>query len=826
MSLGPRGTYCRCMSATSASLAVPPERLTRSCDPASFAFETTAEVEPLEGAIGQPRALRAIEFGLSVETPGFNVYAAGPMGTGKRSTISRHLADYASRRGTPSDWVYLFNFDAPERPIAAALPPARGPALASDMSDFIKAARRTIPQAFESDDYREQRRAIAEELDHRRERSLEELRAKALELGLGVNVTPMGVATFPIIEGKPARPEQFAALPPELQESIRKRVEQLEPEVEALVGQVRTAEREAEARLRKLDHDVAGFAIGHQMDELEARYADAPDVKAWLGAVREDIVDNLDRFRSDEGERALPAPLAAAMERTETDAFVRYVVNALVTREPDSGAPVVFESNPTYHRLFGRMDYQSVLGAVTTDHSHIRAGAVHRANGGYLVLQATDVLTQPFVWNKLKDILRNGRLPLENIGTEYTMFPTATLTPSPIELDLKVILVGPVQLYDILHALDEDFGKLFKVKADFDVRIPWEDPEADSYARFISRQVREDGLRHFDRSGVARVVEHGARAAGDQHKLSSRFMEIADLVVEANHWAMGAGSELVTAEHVDRALDERIFRSNLFEEKVREATAEGTLLIDVRGEAVGQVNGLAVSELGGYAFGHPVRITATTAAGEGDVVDIDRETEMSGPLHDKGFLILSGYLHERYGRERPLSLKASLVFEQSYAEVEGDSASCAELYALLSSLAGVPLNQQIAVTGSVNQRGDVQAIGGVNEKIEGFYRVCREIGLTGQQGVLIPASNVRHLMLHNETLEAVRSGRFHVWAASSVEQGIELLTGVPAGERGDDGSFPPDTIGALIEKRLGGMFEAIRVKHGDGRVSGSAGAPA
>ncbi|MGZ4202759.1 MAG: Lon protease family protein, partial [Thermoleophilaceae bacterium] len=690
-------------------------------------------------------------------------------------------------------------------------------ALADDMVTLVKEAKERIPRAFESDDYRVRRHELAEELEHERDEGLQRLRARAAELEVGLNVSPVGITTFPLIEGQPATAEQFAALPPDDQERLRKRGEEIGRQVEEFVRHVHDAERAAAQRVRELDHGVAGFAIGQLMSDLEARYDDVPEVAKWLREVREDTVGQLDQFRS-EGQPAMPAPLGDLFGGGRGDGLVRYVVNVLVSHEAGSGAPVVFETNPTYHRLFGRIDYRSMMGAVSTDHMQIRSGAMHRANGGYLVLQAADVLVQPFVWQKLKDVLRNGRLPLENIGSELTLFPTSTIAPQPIGLDVKVVLVGPGRLYALLHELDEDFGKLFKVKADFDVEIPWDGPDAPGYAAFISRQVREDGLRHFDPSGVARIVEQGAREAGDQRKLSSRFMTIADLVVEASHWAAEAGSELVGAEHVQHALDERVFRSNLFEEKLREAATDGTLLIDVEGEAIGQVNGLAVSAVGDYVFGHPVRITATTAAGEGEMLDIDRETKMSGPLHDKGFLILSGYLHSRFGRERPLSLAASIVFEQSYAPVEGDSASSGELYVLLSSLAGAPVRQGIAVTGSVNQHGQLQAIGGVNEKIEGFFRLCSEKGLTGPQGVLIPEANVVHLMLSEDVLEAIRAGRFQVWAARTVDEGIELLTGIPAGERTAEGTYPPSSVNGSIDARLRKFAETVRAHHGNGRA--------
>ena len=545
----------------------------------------------------------------------------------------------------------------------------------------------------------------------------------------------------------------------------------------------------------------------------------------------EDILENVGQFRAPaEGEGSEPpqlieALMGGAQRRSREDFFGRYEVNVLVGRDDTKGAPVVIETNPTYYNLFGRIEYRATLGAVTTDHRYIRPGAIHRANGGYLMVEALDLLTQPFAWDRLKQVLRTGRVQVENIGAQYTLFPTVTLTPEPIELDIKVVLIGPAHLYQLLYALDDEVRELFRVRADFDIELPWGDEQVQQYAAFVSRQVREQGLRHFEPAAVGRVVEHSARIREHQQKLSARFIDIVDLLAEASHWAGGAGRELVSAEDVEHAIEAKVYRSNLVEEKIRELIAERTFLIDTEGASAGQVNGLSVALLGDYEFGRPTRITAAIAVGEGDVVNIDRETKLSGPIHDKGFLILGGFLRDRFGRERPLSLRASMVFEQSYEEIEGDSASSAELYALLSALGDAPIEQGIAVTGSVDQRGEVQAIGGVNEKIEGFFAVCRARGLTGRQGVVIPAANVRNLMLRSEVVEAVREGHFSIWAVETVDQGVEILTGLPAGARGPDGTYPDGSLHRRVEDRLVRMAEIAREfggAHGGGNGDGAA----
>ncbi len=779
------------------------EQLRRHFDPAGFEFETTAEVEALEGTVGQPRALSALRFGLEIGTRGYNIFATGPIGTGRRTTLEAHLRTHAADKPTPADWLYLFDFGDGDRARAQALGAGEGPQFAERMHRFVEEARRRIPEAFESENYQERRRELAEEIGGQREKVLNEIREFAAERSLALELTPAGLVTIPVIESKPIPPAEFRRLAEPLRKRFQERIEEVEARMPAALNRLRQIEREGNERLADLDHEVAMFAIGHLVDELKEQYEEIEGICEWLERVREDVIEHLGHFReTGSNGDGVPEPLAAGMRHAREAFFARYEPNVLVSHERGEGAPVVFETNPTYYNLFGRIEYEASFGALSTDHRHVKPGALHRANGGYLMLDALNVLAQPFSWTKLKETLRSSRVEIETIGSQLTLFPTATLEPEPIDLDVKVVLVGPPRLYALLYELDEEVRKLFKVRADFGLDMPWEDEEAEEYAAFIARQVKDDDLIDFDREAVARVVEHGARVAEHREKLSTRFLEIADLVAESSQWAKHAGAELVGAEHVQRAIAEKTFRANLVEERIREMVDEGTLMIDVSGERVGELNALSVARVGDHRFGRPVRITATAALGGGDVINIDRETELSGPVHDKGFLILSGFLRHRYGAERPLSLRASLVFEQSYDEVEGDSASSAELVALLSSLAEVPVRIGVAVTGSVNQHGLLQAVGGVNEKIEGFFRVCEQAGLDGTQGVVIPAANTRHLMLHEDVVEAVRGERFNVWAVADVDAGLEILTGLPAGERAADGAFPEGTIHRRIEDRL------------------------
>jgi lon-related putative ATP-dependent protease len=785
-----------------------PDQLRRRCDPASLGFETTAEVEPLAETIGQPRALRALDFGLEIEAPGYNVFVTGPVGTGKRTTVENHLRARAAAQPAADDWLYLFNFDEPREPLAVRFPAGEGGRFAQRFGEVIAEARRRIPAAFESDHYQERQRELLAEVDRSREEVIGELRQRANELGLALEVTPAGLVTIPVVNGQPVRRDQLAALPPPTRARINAALEELDEELPPALKRIRDIEREGRKRIAELDREVALFALGDLLDELRRDFSHVEAAGAWLDRVREDLVSNLQHLRGEpDGAPPMPAPMAAAARQAREAFFGRYELNVLVSHAGDAGAPVVFETNPTYYNVFGRIDYEPVFGSMSTDHRHIRPGALHRANGGFLMLEVLDVLRQPLVWDKLKEILRTRRLTVEPLGSQFTALPITALEPEPIDLDVKVVLIGPPLVFQQLFLIDEDVRELFKVRADFDTQMPWEPDRHRHYGAFIANRVREHGLLPFGSDAVARLIEHGARLADDQTKLSTRFGEIDDVICEASHWAAKEAREIVNAADVDRAIDERIYRSNLVEERIRELIADGTLMIDVTGSEPGQVNGLSVLRLGDYEFGRPTRITATTALGDGDVVAIDREVEMSGPIHDKGFLILAGYLAQRFGTQRQLSLRATLVFEQSYEGIEGDSASCAELIALLTSLAGVPVRQGVAITGSVNQRGAVQAIGGVNEKVEGFFAVCRHAGLTGEQGVVIPKANARNLMLRDEVVQAVRDGSFSIWAVEHVDDALAILTGREPGEPGPDGAYPSGTIYDAVVKRLDELSE-------------------
>jgi predicted ATP-dependent protease len=779
--------------------------LRRAYAPEALRFASTEEVQPSDRTVGQTRANEAIAFGLQTEIRGYNIFATGPVGVGKRSSLEAQLHEHARRRPTPGDWVYLHNFREPRRPIAVSVPSGDGTKLAAGMRGFLEEADRELTAAFESDTYARRQREVTEPIEREQELAFAELREHASSNAVAVELTPSGVVTVPLRGNQPMSPADFANLPEPVRARYQQAVEQLGPEIQAFLTRMRARQRDARERLRALEREVALFAIGHLIDELKERYAASSEVVEWLASVAEEVTENLAEFHAaSQGDGEPSGSLAMTdLVSGRSQARIRYEVNVFVGHEADGGAPVVVETNPTYPNLFGRIEHHGVLGGgFVTDHRMLRPGAVHRANGGYLMLPAAEVLSQPLVWLKLKEVLRTGEIRLENLAEQYALFPTTTLTPEPIGLDLKVVLVGPPLLYELAYALDEDVRKLFRVKAEFDWRVPWDEEAVGGYAAFISSQVRSAGLRHFDAGAVARMVEHGARLAESREWLSTRFLEIAGLAAEASHWASRAGSELVRAEHVEHAIEQKVRRSNLIEQRLLEMVAEGTLMLDLDGDRVGQVNGLSVVDLGDYAFGRPVRITATAGPGRGPLMSIERETELSGHIHDKGFLALAGYLRERYGAERRIALAATLTFEQSYEQIDGDSAASAELYALLSELAGVPLRQDIAVTGSVNQHGELQAIGGVNEKIEGFYRACALRELTGRQGVIIPEANVRHLMLSHEVVESVRAGRFHVWSARDVDDAIELLTGVPAGPRREDGGFQGGTLHALVEERL------------------------
>jgi lon-related putative ATP-dependent protease len=770
-----------------------PEKLRRVCPIEAIPYSSSLELQPPAEIIGQERAMKALTFGLDIDKKGFNIYVAGLPGTGRTTAVMSFLEKVAAQKPTPPDWCYVYNFKDPYRPRALRLPPGKGKLFKKQMNEFIEAVRREIPVAFESEEYASRREALEAEFNARRQELFNLLNRKAREQGFLLQSSPAGIFIIPTKDGQPLSQEAFESLPEEEKAQIIQNRNALEAELREAFREMRRMERSFQDRLKELDKSLVGNVVNRYLEELLESYQDYPGVKEYLEEVRDDIYENLDQFR--QPEEKVPPEVRERLWR-------RYEVNVLVDNSNLNGAPVVIELNPTYPNLIGRIEKEAVFGALITDFTLIKAGALHRANGGYLVLQAEDLLRNPFAWEGLKLALANGKIIIEEVGEKFGFMTTRGLQPEPVPLDIKVVLIGTPYLYYLLYNLDEQFKELFKVKADFDTQMDRNDENIRAYCSFICGVVGRENLRPFDATGMAKIVEFGSRLAGDQEKLSTRFAEIADIIREANFWAEKDGSSYVKAEHVQKALDERVYRSNLIQERVREMIEKGVILIDTEGEKVGQINGLSVVSLGDFAFGKPTRITASIGVGKEGIVDIERETKLGGPIHTKGVLILTGYLLNKYAQDKPLTLAARLVFEQSYEGVEGDSASAAEVFALLSALSGLPLKQGIAVTGSLNQKGEIQAIGGVNEKIEGFFEVCKAKGLNGQQGVIIPKANVRNLMLKEEIVEAVREGKFHIWAIETVDEGIELLTGVKAGERREDGTFEEGTVNYLVDKKL------------------------
>jgi lon-related putative ATP-dependent protease len=790
------------------------QQLYRQSDPSQFDFETTDELEDLSlnEIVGQERAVDAILFGIGIRREGYNLFALGPSGTGKRTTITQFLEKQASTEPTPSDWCYVNNFQQPHRPRALQLPPGQGHILRTDMEQLIDELRTVIPAAFESEDYRARRQEVQEEYNQRQEKAFGHIQQQAKEQSIALMRTPSGLILAPLQKGEVISPDEFQELPSEEREKLEAHIAKLQERLQETLHQVRQWERESRQQVRELDHQVAMFATGHRIDELREKYAELAAVVDYLNSVQEDIVKNVDEFRelhkAEEAPRPVNLPLPQPLAGPPL--LRRYQVNVLVDHSQTKGAPVVFEEYPTYNNLIGRTEHIAQMGALVTDFGLIKPGALHRTNGGYLILDGQQMLQQPYAWAGLKRALRAREIRIEPLGQALSLVSTVSLEPEPIPLDVKVLLVGERLLYYMLYQFDPDFGELFKVQVDFNERMTRSQENAQLYARLIATKARLEGLRPFDQEAIARIIEHSSRIAGDAEKLSTHMLSIADVLREADYWADRAGNGVVTRSDVERTIDAQTRRADRLRERVQERIQRGTIMIDTDGEQVGQINGLSVTELGNFAFGQPNRITARVRLGKGTVVDVEREVELGGPVHSKGVLILSSFLSSRYATDHPLSLSASLVFEQSYGGVEGDSASMAELCALLSALAGVPIKQSLAMTGSVNQHGQAQPIGGVNEKIEGFFDICKARGLTGEHGVIIPVSNVQHLMLRRDVVEASEAGQFHIYPVQTVDQAITILTGLPAGERDDEKDFPEGSINYLVEDRLIELAETQR----------------
>jgi len=791
-----------------------PDDLYRNCDESMFDFHTTGDVPSLDGIIGQERALTAIDFGLNLPSMGFNIYVLGESGTGKTSAVRAFISKKAEQEEVPPDWCYVHNFGNPTEPIALSLETGRGESLQKEMAELIASLQVEIPKIFESKIYKKQHGVIMEAFQARQKELFASVEGEAGEKGFqlrpamgGFTIVAMGSS------GEPLTEEEYNAFDDETKNRLREKGKQIQEKVDDIKRVLKGEEKRTREKLRELERNAALSVLGQLIEDIRAQYPPNDTLDSYLNAVQEDILGNIDDFKPPSEETA-PSPVPITKMPPREPDFSRYAVNVIVNNGGQKGAPCVFESNPTYYNLFGRMEHKVQFGAAFTDFTMIKAGTLHRANGGYLVINATDLFRNLFSYDALKRAIRNCEVKIEDVWEQYRQVPTAMGRPQPIPLDVKVILIGNPEIYYLLHNLDEEYRELFKVKADFDNRMERSEENIRKYAAFIGTKAKGENLYPFDRSGVARVVEYGSRLAEHNEKLSSKFSDISNLLRESHYWAAKDGVPVVSRAHVDKAMEEKVYRHSRIEDRLREIMNEGTLIVETSGETTGQVNGLAVLSTGDYSFGKPSRITATVYAGKGGVLNIERETKLSGKIHEKAVLILSNYLGRMYAARRPISLAASLTFEQLYGMIEGDSATCAELYALLSAISQIPVRQGIAVTGSMDQGGNVQPIGGVNEKIEGFFSLCRLRGLDGSQGVIIPERNVRNLMLRKDVVGAIEGGMFRIHAIDHVEEGIEILMGMPPGTPGPDGTFPEGTFHRLIEDRLDVLREASKRDEG------------
>jgi len=795
---------------------VPFDKLRWECDPKIFKFKCTKDLAPLREFVGQQRATRAVEFGINMANAGYNIYVAGPTGTGKTSMvktyIERIIKDQKARGETSQldDWCYLYNFKEPDSPQIINLPQGKGKAFRSAMTSLLNKIREGLGEAFSSEEYKGQRQRVMEKVQAEQQKILEEISGEARRQGFIFQMTPSGPALIPMKEDRPMQEQEYLALDEGTRKQLGSRQAKLLKKLKPNFETASSVQIKAVERLKKLDKDIGEYTVSDSFGSLFKKYSDWPKIAQYLKDLKSYILDNLELFKGTE-EPVNPmfgAPLSQVMGGR--DPFLPFQVNVFVDNSEAKGPPVIVENNPNFGNMFGKIERRFLMGGYLSDHTMLKAGALNKANGGYVLISINDVLMNPGVWPALKRAIRNKEVRIEDPFEQYGLIAPQGLRPEPMPIKIKVILTGDPMLYQLLSIYDEDFWEIFKVKADFDSEIEKTKDNMMAYAAFLSGCCDDCEAKHFNPSGVAKIIEYSSRMVADQERLSSRFAQIKDWIQEANYWALKDNARFISAHHVQKAMDERLFRHNLIDERIRDLINRGTIMIDTQGEVVGQVNGLSVYSLGDISFGKPSRITAKTFMGRGGVINIERESQLSGPIHNKGVMILSGYLGWKYAQDKPLSLSASLCFEQSYEGVEGDSASSAELYAIISSLSELPIRQNIAVTGSVNQKGEIQPIGGVNQKIEGFFKICQAKGLSGDQGVLIPHQNLRNLMLQEEVVEAVKQGQFHIYSAKTIDEGIEILTGASAGEKQKDGTYPKSTVNYFIDKRLKDMAEQLK----------------
>ncbi|MFP4180206.1 MAG: Lon protease family protein [Spirochaetaceae bacterium] len=792
------------------------EKLRWRCDEESLSFSNTRDLTESPGVIGQDRAIEAIEFGMGIDSNGFNIFAMGVSGAGRTSIVKEFVEERAGEMPVPDDWCYIFNFEEPHKPKALRLPAGKGREFRDDMEDLIEKLKGDIRKALQREDFEKERNRLMNEMQRRQSEKMTELEKSAREWGFTIQQGPQGFMITPLKEdGKPMSSQELGELSQEKRDEIQKRGQEIQNEVQEAMGSIREMESRTREQLGELERNTILFAVEHYIEDMKEKYEESERVKEYLQEVKDDVVKNARSLAIPEQQAGAQMAVQQAAGQQQQRAAAqqqsvegRYRVNLVVDNSSTQGAPVITEMRPTYNNLIGKLERKAQMGMLYTDFSMIKPGVLHQANGGYLIMEAMHLFQYPFSYNILKHALKEGEAKLTDPMDMFQAISTESLEPEPIPLDIKVILIGNPRVYYLLQAYDEEFNELFKVKADFNSFIDRSDDSIKLYSQFLATRCQEEGWNHFDRGGAARMIEYGSELTQDQSKISTRFADICDLAREADYISRKDGAEEIRREHVQRAVDAKKRRSSRIEELIQEMIAKGDIFIDTDESVKGQVNGLAVAQLGDYSFGRPTRITARTYVGRAGVVNIDREAEMSGPIHNKGVMILSGYMNGVFGQERPISLSASLVFEQNYEGIDGDSASSTELYALLSSLAEAPMAQGIAVTGSVNQLGQIQPIGGVTKKIEGFYDVCKNLGLTGAQGVIIPAVNSKNLMLKQEVVDAVRGGNFHVYPVGTVEEGMEILTGLPFGERDAQGGFPEGSIARGVDDKLDGYAKA------------------
>ncbi|WP_418699427.1 Lon protease family protein [Anaerotignum sp.] len=778
--------------------------LKNGCSADDFSFRSTAELEPLEGIIGQDRAVKAFDFGLHVKIKGYNIYMSGPSGTGKTTYAKASTERLAATEDVPLDWCYVYNFQNPRSPLALSFPAGEGRKFRDDMSELVQLFQTELQKVFRTEDYEKQKTELLRGFDEKRDALMDQMSKEAAENDFQVKTTNSGIYFMPVVDGKPVGEEEYDDLAEDVKDVIEKNSQIVQEKASAIMRDIRELDKESKWCVDQLDYKVGMFAIGHHVSAVQEKYEQNEKAVAYINAVKEDVLENISQFFEDEedGEEGLASLLPMLSKKQPEDVTLKYKVNLIVDNSETEGAPVVTTFNPTYYNLVGEVEYDSEFGNLTTDFMKIKSGLFHKANGGYLIVQAQDILSAPQAWEALRRVIKTKEINMDAIREQLGTVVAPTLKPEPIPANIKIIMIGSSYYYELLSTYDEEFDKFFKIRADFDYEMPRSQENMLKIAQFIKGFTMREKTMDFDVSAVCAVVEYSSRAAERQNKLSTRFNHLAEILGEAAAWAKLDGAEMVTAKHVQKTIVEKEDRLRLYEEKLDEMLEENVIMIDVDGAEVGQINGLAVLDMGSYAFGNPSRITATTYVGKSGIVNIEKEARMSGQTHDKGVQIITGYLGQTYAQKFPLSLSCRVCFEQNYNGIDGDSASSTELYCILSSLAELPIRQDLAVTGSVNQKGEIQAIGGVTYKIEGFFDLCKKRGLTGKQGVIIPVSNIRDLVLKDEVVEAVKEGVFHIYPISTIDEGIALLMSTPAGEKDEKGEYPPDSVHGKVMAKL------------------------